>query len=151
MAGTLDSTIGGPSIPADQQAASTRRSLYFFHSKNERNLFLTTFDEAMVKDCYRREQSIVPQQALALSNSQLALDSSKQIALRLSEGSVDEAEFVRKAFRVVTGINPSEAEVAASIAALKSWRELAESNSTEAARTNLIWALINHNDFVTLR
>jgi hypothetical protein len=151
MAGTLDSTIGGPSIPADQQAASTRRSLYFFHSNNERNLFLTTFDEAMVKDCYRREQSIVPQQALALSNSQLALDSSKQIALRLSEGSVDEAEFVRKAFRVVTGINPSEAEVAASIAALKSWRELAESNSTEAARTNLIWALINHNDFVTLR
>jgi mono/diheme cytochrome c family protein len=151
MAGTLDSTIGGPSIPSDQQATSTRRSLYFFHSNNERNLFLTTFDEALVKDCYRREQSIVPQQALALSNSQLALDSSKQIALRLSEGAADEADFVRKAFRVVTGINPTDAEVAASMAAMKSWRELAEGNSPDTARTNLIWALINHNDFVTLR
>ena len=29
------------------QAESTRRSLYFFHSNNERNLFLTTFDEAL--------------------------------------------------------------------------------------------------------
>jgi mono/diheme cytochrome c family protein len=151
MAGTLDSTIGGPSIPADQQATSTRRSLYFFHSNNERNLFLTTFDEALVKDCYRREQSIVPQQALALSNSQLALDSSKQIALRLSEGAAEDADFVQKAFRVVTGINPSDAEISASMAALESWRELADGNSPEAARTNLIWALINHNDFVTLR
>jgi len=151
MAGTLDPTIGGPSISADQQATSTRRSLYFFHSNNERNLFLTTFDEALVKDCYRREQSIVPQQALALSNSPLALDSSKQIALRLSEGAADDAEFVRKAFRVVTGINPSNAEVAASMAAMKSWRELAEGNSPDTAHTNLIWALINHNDFVTLR
>ncbi len=42
-----------------EQAASRRRSLYFFHSNNERNLFLTTFDEAAVKECYRREQSIV--------------------------------------------------------------------------------------------
>jgi hypothetical protein len=151
MAGTLDSTIGGPSVPADQQTTSARRSLYFFHSNNERNLFLTTFDEALVKDCYRREQSIVPQQALALSNSQLALDSSKQIALRLSEGAADDADFVQKAFRVVTGINPSDAEVAASMAAMKSWRELADGSSPEAARTNLIWALINHNDFVTLR
>ena len=151
MAGTLDPTIGGPSISADQQATSTRRSLYFFHSNNERNLFLTTFDEALVKDCYRREQSIVPQQALALSNSQLALDSSKQIALRLSEGVTDESEFVRKAFQVVTGINPSEAEVIASLSALELWRELAENNSPDTARANLIWALINHNDFVTLR
>ncbi len=73
-AGTLDLTRGGPSVPLAEQPASTRRSLYFFHSNNERNLFLTTFDEALVKDCYRREQSIVPQQALALSNSELSLE-----------------------------------------------------------------------------
>ena len=150
MAGTLDSTMGGPSIPADQQAASTRRSLYFFHSNNERNLFLTTFDEALVKDCYRREQSIVPQQALALSNSQLALDASQQIAQRLSKGVREDEEFARIAFRVVTGINAGEAEITASVSALESWKKLS-GGSPETARANLIWALINHNDFVTLR
>ena len=150
IAGILDSTMGGPSIPADQQAASTRRSLYFFHSNNDRSLFLTTFDEALVKDCYRREQSIVPQQALALSNSQLALDASQQIAQRLSNGVPEDEDFARSAFRVVTGINAGEAEITASVSALESWRKLS-GGSPETARANLIWALINHNDFVTLR
>ncbi len=150
MAGTLDQTMGGPSVPADQQQASTRRSLYFFHSNNDRSMFLTTFDEALVKDCYRREQSIVPQQALALSNSQLALDAAKQIARRLSEGVPDEATFVRDAFRVITGINPGAAEIEASVAALETWRKL-PGGTAETARANLVWTLINHNDFVTLR
>ncbi|NNE00394.1 MAG: DUF1553 domain-containing protein, partial [Pirellulaceae bacterium] len=73
LAGTLDQTIGGPPVLANDQASSKRRSLYFYHSNNDRNLFLTTFDEARVTDCYRREQTIVPQQALALSNSDLVL------------------------------------------------------------------------------
>ncbi|NCF84969.1 MAG: DUF1549 domain-containing protein, partial [Verrucomicrobiaceae bacterium] len=71
LSGTLDVSMGGPPVPTNQQASSSRRSLYFFHSNNERNLFLTIFDEARVTDCYRREQSVVPQQALALTNSKL--------------------------------------------------------------------------------
>jgi len=74
---TLDLTIGGPPVIPNRQADSRRRSLYFFHSHNERNLFLSTFDEARVNECYRREQSIVPQQALALTNSKLVLDASQ--------------------------------------------------------------------------
>ena len=150
LAGTLDPTRGGPPVSSAQQATSTRRSLYFYHSNNERNLFLTTFDEALVKDCYRREQSIVPQQALALSNSALALDAAKQIARRVSEKSADDEAFVHNAFRLVAGINPGEDELAASLSALEAWRKLP--NITAAvARANLVWALINHNDFVTLR
>ena len=150
MAGTLDEKIGGPTVPRAEQDQSTRRSLYFFHSNNERNLFLTTFDEALVKDCYRREQSIVPQQALALSNSSLATDSAGKIAVRLSPAAKTEANFVRAAFAVVTGIRPSDDEAAASAAALAEWRKL-PGGSDEQARANLVWALINHNDFVTLR
>jgi hypothetical protein len=63
LAGVLDPTMWGPPVPPDQQNDSRRRSVYFFHSNNERNLFLTTFDGAGVKECYRRDQSIVPQQA----------------------------------------------------------------------------------------
>ena len=153
LAGTLDTTQGGPSIPQAQQANSNRRSIYFFHSNNERNLFLTMFDEALVSDCYRREQSIVPQQALALSNSQLVLTAAPQIAQKITERLTDPADheaFVSSAFELLLGFQPSTAERQAAQAALEVWRK--QPNTNEAnARAHLIWALINHNDFITLR
>ena len=153
LAGTLDTTQGGPSIPQAQQASSNRRSIYFFHSNNERNLFLTMFDEALVSDCYRREQSIVPQQALALSNSQLVLTAAPQIAQKITERLTDPADheaFVSSAFELLLGFQPSTAERQAAQAALEVWRK--QPNTNEAnARAHLIWALINHNDFITLR
>ncbi|MCA9026776.1 MAG: DUF1553 domain-containing protein [Planctomycetaceae bacterium] len=150
LAGTLDPTMGGPPIPATQQADSHRRSLYFFHSNNDRNLFLTTFDEALVKDCYRREQSVVPQQALALTNSQQVLDAMGPISERLFNDVDDDAAFVRNAFSVLLGIEPKDEEMEASMAALAEWRALPDATS-ESPRANLVWALMNHNDFVTLR
>jgi hypothetical protein len=146
LAGTLDPTRGGPPVPS--QAASNRRSIYLFHSNNERNLLLTTFDEASVKECYRREQSIVPQQALALANSALVHDAAQRIAERLSAEKIDDVEFVRRAFLYVLGIRPNEKEIAASVRALQAWHKLPDGGS---ARAHLAWALLNHNDFVTLR
>ncbi len=140
----------------DQQANSLRRSLYFFHSNNDRNLFLTTFDEAMVKECYRREQSIVPQQALALTNSQLVLDSSSKIADKISRflngdsTPVEDEAFVRFAFQYLLGMTASDDEVQASKKALEQWRKISETRQGEE-RGYLLWTLINHNDFVTLR
>jgi hypothetical protein len=159
LAGTLDLARGGPPVLPAQQADSTRRSLYFFHSNNERNPFLTTFDEASVKECYRRDQSIVPQQALALSNSRLTHDSAKSIAERLSmpasaaQAAPDDAQFIRRAFYLMLGMHASEAEVDACMEALTTWRKgaNAQSRSPDRGRQNLVWALLNHNDFVTLR
>ncbi|MBM3835151.1 MAG: DUF1553 domain-containing protein [Verrucomicrobia bacterium] len=160
LAGTLDLTIGGPAVPAANQENSKRRSLYFFHSNNDRNLFLTTFDGAGVKECYRREQSIVPQQALALSNSKLVLDSAKTIAMRLAQGSsdvsgqsgVDDENFIRRAMLSTLGIVAADSEVAACRKALEHWQKEPEtSGKPDSARAHLIWALLNHNDFVTLR
>ena len=150
LAGTLDLKMGGPPILAAAQASSQRRSLYFFHSNNARNLFLTTFDEARVTDCYRREESIVPQQALALTNSTLVQDAAGKIAARLSEGVANEEQFIRRAFAVLLGIHPGPAEVTASMKAIQAWQGLPE-GSAKDARTQLVWTLINHNDFVTLR
>jgi len=159
LGGTLDLTMGGPPVaPADQEA-SKRRSLYFFHSNNDRNLFLTTFDEAAVKECYRRDQTIVPQQALALTNSKLVLDAASSIAARLSHADApdqnqsEDAAFIRRAFSAVLGIAACDAEVAACRKALESWRkqEPPSSGKPDAARAHLVWALLNHNDFVTLR
>jgi hypothetical protein len=148
LSGSLDSTMGGPPILPANQATSKRRSLYFFHSNNERNLFLSTFDDAEVKECYRRDQSIVPQQALALTNSKLVSESAPKIAALLALP--DETAFVRKAFAVLLGIKASDAEVTASVSALDAWRKLPKA-TPENARGNFIIALINHNDFVTLR
>jgi hypothetical protein len=162
LAGALDSTIGGPPIPKVDQADSKRRSLYFFHSNNERNLFLTTFDEALVKECYRREQSIVPQQALALTNSRLVLDASQSIAARLTgeladghESEGDDADFIRSAFAALLGVEPASAEFFSAERSLAAWKQLPEAGSghsaTQFARANLIWVLLNHHDFVTVR
>jgi len=148
LAGTLELTRGGPPVPTAEQADSARRSIYFFHSNNERNPFLTTFDEAVVKECYRREQSIVPQQALALANSRLVHDAARRVAASLSADQPDDAAFIRRAFATVLGMTASAGELGASTRALARWRQLPDG---AAARANLIWALFNHNDFVTLR
>jgi hypothetical protein len=156
LAGTLDLTMGGPPVPPASEDESRRRSIYFFHSNNERNLFLTTFDGALVTECYRRTQSIVPQQALAMTNSQLVLDGSKPIAERIwkaispSESEVDDAEFIRGAFLVLLGSSPSEAELRASLEAIQKWRQLPNVANHEVRRY-LVWSLMNHSDFVTLR
>ncbi len=152
LAGELDPVMGGPSVPTASQADSKRRSLYFFHSDNERNLFLTTFDGASVKECYRREQSIVPQQALALSNSRLVHDGTCLIAKRLAANVPpgDDPAFVRQAFRHVLGVLPREAELAACVKTMEAWGKLPDSTPVQA-RAYLVWALLNHNDFVTLR
>ena len=147
-AGKLDLTIGGPPVLPKQQDDSPRRSLYFFHSGNDRNLFLTTFDEALVKECYRREQSVMPQQALALTNSRLVLDAAQSIADRLPHDAgadnstpIDDRVFVQRAFKALLGMPPLEAEANACLTAL----------ARGAGRAQLVWALLNHNDFVTIR
>ena len=156
LSGTLDATMGGPPVPADAQAASRRRSLYFWHSEVSRNRFLTTFDDATPKECYERERSIVPQQALALSNAALVHDAAARIAAQAQaaagEGSTDDA-FLDRAFATVLQRPPSAEERAACAEALARWRALGQrpAGAVDPARVHAVWALLNHNDFVTLR
>lgn len=160
FAGTLDATQGGPPVPPSEQAGSRRRSLYFQHSNNERNLFLTMFDDALVTDCYRRDQSIVPQQALALSNSRLVLEQAPLIAARVAErmsvlaGGTDDAAFVRAAFFWLLAQEPDAEESAACERALAAWRQLPEAvqqaDPAAFARTRLTEVLLNHHDLITI-
>ncbi len=151
LANRIDYRIGGPTVAAPDQPSSPRRSLYFFHSNNQRNLFLTTFDEAMVKECYRRDESIVPQQALALINSQLTLDLCGPIADWLMASNAGDAQndrdFIAVAFRVLLARPASEPESKASCEAMEQWRT--QGQSQENSRRLFVWALLNHNDFVT--
>src|SRR5262249_54544111 len=125
-------------------------SLYFVHSHNEQHKLLSIFDSASVLECYRRAESIVPQQALALENSRLASTSAEKIAAQLSEqaGNTTDTAFLRAAFETVRDATPTEQELAECAAALKQLKELA---GVQRARATLVHALLNHNDFITIR
>jgi hypothetical protein len=154
LAGELDTTTGGPSIPPNQ--ASRRRSLYFIHSHNDHQKFLSMFDDASVLECYRRAESIIPQQALTLQNSTLAHTAAEQIAGKLNTSELTaDAVFVRATFELVLGCSPTTLEQAACEEALKELLDLAvrekRPDPRQRARATLVHALLNHNDFVTVR
>ena len=138
LAGTLDLAQRGPSVTPSPDAR--RRSLYFFHSRDGRSRFLATFDDADVFACYRRSESIVPQQALAMMNSQTAAASAKQIAA-VFETNISSEALVRAAFSMILARPPAQAELVESLAYLKA----------QPKREHFIHALINLNDFLMIR
>jgi hypothetical protein len=154
LAGQLDPTLGGPSIPISMEN-SRRRSLYFVHSHNEHQKFLALFDDANVLECYRRADSIVPQQALALENSPLAIDMATRIAERLSQlhpAATDE-QFAQLACTTVLAAEPSPDELAVCLEALSAFRAAAAAGSDPlaTAKAALVQVLINQHDFITIR
>ena len=156
LAGELDLQMGGPTLPAADDK-SRRRSLYFFHSHNEHNKLLSAFDDANVLDCYRRGESIVPQQALALENSALAMEMVERIAKKLHDENptVTDVEFARTAFLRLLASAPSNSELEWMESSMLKIRSLSEIASSEQAalqaRLGLIRGLVNHNDFITIR
>jgi len=170
VAGTLDRTMGGPDIDFRDGEKTLRRSLYFRHAYEKQMPMLVLFDAANPTDCYRRSESIVPQQALALANSPLAVDQARQAAKRISQDVDDESSFVERAYLVILGRKASADESSACESFLERQTELLStpehlssaggtatttvSPATDAsgrARENLVHVLLNHNDFVTVR
>lgn len=153
ISGDLDRTMYGPAIPSAEHAKSLRRSVYFFQSHNEYDKFLSIFDDANVLECYRRTESIIPQQALALTNSKIAMTVGQKITEQL--GDHPDAEYVNLAFARILGVPPTAGEHAACLEAMTEWRALASkqplADQTRQARLGLVQALLNHNDFVTIR
>jgi mono/diheme cytochrome c family protein len=111
LGGELDSTMGG--LPLDCLAGPdfARRSLYHRYSREDKMVFLTAFDAPGVEECYRRQESIVPQQALALENSEFVWDQARRIARHLEKQVPPEA-FVTAAFEHILGREPEPAECA---------------------------------------
>lgn len=146
LAGELDLTMGGPSLNSNPENGPFRRSIYFKHSRDDQNQFLVQFDDADIEACYRREESILPQQALALVNSSLALSMAPKIAKKLGEtssGNADE-EFVNAAFSIILGRSPSPREVEVSL-------DLIKAVSSERQKAILVHALINHHEFISIK
>jgi len=160
--------------PVNSAPTTPRRSLYFCHAYEKQAKFLELFDGASVNECYRRSESVVPHQALALANSDTSRNQSRIIASKIGELVAKDPEpdhaFVQLAFEQVLGRKPSTAEVGECRAFLLTQAELlhdpvkltpftggakatveASGDATQRAREDLTLVLFNHNDFVTIR
>jgi hypothetical protein len=164
LAGQLESQFGGPTVNPRQDQPPYRRSIYFTHSRDDQHAFLKTFDDADILRCYRRQQSVVPQQALALANSRLALEMATMIADRIHrQRSADEHEggaaweaFIDESYQWILCRTPTAEEREACRKAIDRWTTLdgrsdGDAAAVERARRNLVHALLNVSDFVTIR
>jgi hypothetical protein len=175
VAGNLDLSRGGPDFACALASTMPRRSIYFQHAYEKQNKFLELFDAASVNECYRRSESIVPQQALALANSEVTLNESRLLARKISDlvakakGQEPNQAFVSLAYQQILGRAPSRAELTECRDFLDSQAQMLHAptkltaitggpNATVApssdpmqrARENLTLVLYNHNDFVTI-
>jgi hypothetical protein len=156
VAGELDKIIGGQEIDHAQGLTSRRRSIYFAHHGESKMELLELFDAASPTDCYERSSSIRPQQALALSNSDLARDMSRKLAARLAGADMGDGEFVTAAFEQILSRPPSVAEAVAAGKFLATQQALyqnaaAGGDMVQRSRESLVHVLLNHHDFVTVR
>ena len=169
----LDWTRGGPELDQGSGETSSRRSIYFRHAKEKLMEFTRTFDGPGVTECYRRDESIVPQQALALANSVLVKTQARRLAQSLSTtlgGDANDAQFINAAFIGVLSRTPTSEETGACRQFLEEQAALladpsrltpatvGESSKLPPAKAprarakeNLILVLFNHNDFISIR
>jgi hypothetical protein len=149
VSGSLELARGGPDIDHNLGLKSKRRSLYFRQAAEKEMEFLKIFDGPAVTECYVRRPTVVPQQALALANSELTLNEARALAKKLASESGDDVDaFARNAFTRILARPPKPDE-------LMLCRDFlgirAEKSSVEQAREALVAVLFNHNDFVTIR
>jgi hypothetical protein len=144
-AGHLDETRGGAEIDQNAALISQRRSIYLRNAAEKQSELMQIFDGPSVTECYERKPSVMPQQALALANSELALREARALAKELA--SPNAPIFVKNAFERILSRPPSTTE------AQECLRFLAVGGEASLQRRyeNLVLVLFNHNDFVTVR
>jgi hypothetical protein len=136
--------------------------------------FLKVFDEANPNECFQRNESIVPHQALALANSKLSSSVARtieeQITKRTGEKAEADLKFIADAFDTVLNRLPTDAERIESLKFLHEQETLfqdatkltpiqtgtagevkPEREPHLRAREDFVHVLLNHTDFVTIR
>jgi hypothetical protein len=168
VSGNLDQTMSGPDIDNNLGLKSKRRSIYLRTAAEKEVEFLKIFDGAAVTECYQRRPSVMPQQALALANSELALAGAHLLAGKITSAvAEDNVQFVTRAFAQVLAREPTEPELRACLDFLQTKSEKTKpagesalatvkletggSHGPVRTRENLILVLFNHNDFVAVR
>ena len=171
--GNLDLALGGPEIATDQARQVPRRSLYFgsYPEDGGRINMLGLFNAADPNGCYRRDNSVMPQQSLALVNSQFAIEQSRRATQHIAKSlkaDADDKLFVTAAYEVILSRRPSEEELKLCLEFLARQRNLYSQQPTGEtakpaknsigpasdprwrARESLVRTLFSHHDFITI-
>ena len=171
VAGELDLTPFGPDLDESLGSKNKRRSIYFRTTPDNQMTMLSQFDMASPNACYRREESVAPQQSLTLMNGGLILDQSRLLARSLSKTETnlrEDVDFARIVFETILSRPPDASELASMVHYLESEAKtkvdkndgfLGTGQATVIpsldpvlrSRENLVHILFNHNDFVTIR
>ncbi len=171
-AGKLDPLMGGQELENKQAMSTCRRSLYYScqPESDGKSPLGSLFDAPDANDCYRRTRSVVPQQALALANSDLVHALSTSLADTLQEqreqtvagqeGEASEAGsatqvFIVAAYEQILSRSPTSDELATCVDFMTRQQELSSTPQSEDslrhAAASLVRVLFNHNDFVGIR
>jgi hypothetical protein len=176
VSGALDLTMGGPEIDQIKGLSVPRRSVYFRSAPEKQMLFLQLFDMAAPTECYERRESVVPQQALALVNSELTVREARRLARRLlgeasGKSPGDVATYISAAFEQLLSRTPTADELQTCLdfvtqqvgrysdsantfgATTSDAADLSKPSADPAtrARENLVHVLLNHHEFVSIR
>lgn len=181
LANDLDPKMYGQEIEQDQGLITNRRSIYYSHHGEAKMEFLALFDAASATDCYERKSSVMPQQALALTNSQLSVQKGRMIAAQLwsklesqkIKREQKEQAFIQSAFELILSRPANAKEQIAAVKFLSAQEQLYSKAKAKPAakpkqpvkndfkqpaaepkaraRESLVQALFSHNDFVTIR
>ena len=154
LAAELRAQLGGPAIDPKKKDTAMRRSIYFAHSRDDGVEFLKSFDDAEITQCYRRSESVVPLQALAMANAEISINMAGRIAAKLPRVG-DDQSLVAAVFETVLSRAPTTEEKTEAVRFLAEMRELLKTKKVadreQRARARLVHALLNHNDFITIR
>jgi len=162
-AGKLDCEVGGQELENSEALTTFRRSLYYAsHPEGDTgmNSLGMLFDAPNALDCYRRTETVIPQQALALTNSELVHAMSAETVRqwpppRNESGELRWDTFIDSSFERILSRLPTKTERDLCRDAMHRHQELLTAEKVQNSELRvceaLIRALFNHNDFVTIR
>ena len=160
--GSLDRRLGGPSIDPWVSPNATankrsnipksgpvdgdrRRSIYLKVRRNFVTPFLASFDfPDQGSSVSRRNVTLVPQQALALSNSELAHLEAGRWGRRLAASDADAAARIDRMFRVALARPPRDEEARALAALAARLERLYREGSNGADVAQKVWTDLAH-------
>jgi hypothetical protein len=161
IADSLDRQLGGQELENNTSFTTFRRSLYYCCQPEEdgKSPIGQLFDGPDPADCYRRTRTIIPQQALTLTNSPLVHNVADLLHNKIQNQlpkNDQPANYVRLAFQSILGRPPNHDELIHCIHFLAQTNSSASELTPTTAETStrypsLLRVLFNHNDFITIR
>ena len=140
IAGVLDRSVGGPSVPVKSTEPSSRRSIYLRHERQRIPEDLALFDSPpALTACSRRMTSTVALQPLYLLNSPQMQLVSQQFADRVREIADEETAYGSTAFKLALGREADRDE-----------EDMLRSFLADSSLELLCQSLLNLNEFVYL-